>query len=112
MKKFLFLGLLLLLSAPVQAQLTPDVDIKPSSSAITLPKALSGLGLKLDQQKAISLNLYPVIDMVAALEKRGAKIEAKKLETTELTVLQLVIDGKEISPIVVECQGCIIVFEY
>jgi hypothetical protein len=112
MRTILMLGLFLLLSVPAQAQVTPDIDLKPAASNVALPKSLSGIGLKLDNAKAISLNLYPVLDMVAALERRGAKIQAKKFETSELTVLQLVIDGKEIAPIVVECQGCIIVFEY
>lgn len=122
MKKLLALGFLTLMAtAQAQAQVTPDIDLKGTTQSeslslkFDLPQSLSGLSLNFsspDSLKSFSLNFQPVLELVALLEGRGAKVQAKLVEIKNATVLELTVDGKKIDPIAIECNDCVIVFEY
>lgn len=101
----------------VSAQITPDIDHKGVDSGVsyTVPKALSGFNFNFSDPKlaaSFNLNMQPVFELVGLLENRGAKITPKLLEGKNMVLMELEVDGKPLSPIVVQCLGCIIIYEY
>lgn len=66
---------------------------------------------KVDGGAKVSLNLTPAMEMVSALENKGVKVGSKVIESGSITYLQLTLNGKPISPIMIDCKDCI-EFEY
>ena len=103
-----------------EAQLDPGTSGKPGvqsglSLSLSVPQALQGTKLNFSSPEALrgfSVNTAPVMEMLALLEGRGAKVKASLSEQKGFVLLNLQVDGKVMEPIVVECKGCIIVFEY
>ena len=119
----ILLSIWLLIGASTSgAQVTGDIKTQASGSLLSelslnidKPEPVSGVSIKyssLDDLRGLNLNLKPVLDLLSQLESKGAMIEARALESGGVTMLELKVDGKPIKPILVECNQCVIVFEY
>lgn len=135
MKSLIALFTLLLATSASQAlaQVTPDVDFKGTTSTdpllksdggilnnftldFPMPKALAGLSLNFsstEDLKKFSLNFQPVMELISMLENKGAKVIATPVEIKDLLALNVSVDGKPLKDlVVVNCNSCVIVFEY
>lgn len=109
----------LLVSAPCAfAESSSKAALKSASqsSDIAKSKSLRALRKKLASSasnKSFNLNLTPVFEMVAHLERRGADVKATIDQVKGNTFLNLTLDGEALPPLLVQCDACeVIVFEY
>ncbi len=67
----------------------------------------------LNQIDGLSLNFDSLMDLLAELQKGGSKISYHLTEFGGMTLLEVSLNGKQMTPFVVDCEKCgKIVFEY
>ncbi len=130
MKQFVKLLTILLITSATQviAQTTPDVDFKGTRATtsdplmkentlnISIPKALAGFSLNFSSPDALqkfNMSFMPVMELLTLLENKGAKVTATPVQIKDLLTIQVAVDGKKLDDlIVVQCNDCVIIYEY
>lgn len=110
------LGVVLLLSASqLFAENSKSVqnarglsEIASIGSVRALKKRIASPALS----KNVNQNLRPVLEMLTHLERRGAEVNIALEERKGNTFMQFAIDGELFPPLLVQCDECVIVFEY
>lgn len=57
------------------------------------------------------LNSQSIMELIALLEKSGAKVTTRVVDSNGVTALEVFVNGKKLTPLVLQCLDCI-EFEY
>jgi hypothetical protein len=124
-KALLIIGLSLVVTNTAYAQVTPDIDLSDPKGLISIktdpvlkdPRGL--ISIKTDpvlkpiyySSNGFTFNSQPVIDLINALKKSGARVTTKVVELNNQIILEVYVNGKKQTPFVLQCLDCI-EFEY
>jgi hypothetical protein len=107
----IFLALTVIISAysePAQAQLDPGTSGKTGGDLIAIKT-----DPVLREIEMLKFNANATFELLAALEKNGAKISYKVVELDGVTMLEVKLNGALVASFAVGCKNCEpIVFEY
>lgn len=85
---------------PVLSDPKGMISVKTDPVLKTLSESIDGF----------SVNFQPIMDLISSLEKSGAKVSYRVVESKGLVLLEVTVNGKMISPFILN-EG-VIVYEY